>query len=125
MMNDEEILNNGAAPKLNPRLDPFNPENGYDGANTSYSDEFIESYLQTPDKKPELKQVEIDIEKTRLKMKEIGKTLTNLEAVKLSIEQEIEEEQAKRKAEHEEYLKKGIQVMESLDAAGDLREIDL
>jgi len=86
---------------------------------------FIESYLQTPDKKPELKQVEIDIEKTRLKMKELGKTLTNLEAVKLSIEQETEEETARKKAEFEKYLKKGKQYKESLDAAGDLLDIEL
>lgn len=46
VLNDEEILNQGAAPRLNPRLDPFNPENGYNGANTKYSDEFIESYLE-------------------------------------------------------------------------------
>ena len=45
-MNDEEILNEGAAPKLNPRLDPFNPDNGYQGANTRFSDEFQKSYFE-------------------------------------------------------------------------------
>jgi hypothetical protein len=47
VINDEEILNNNAAPRLNPRLNPFNPENGYNpNGDSNYSDEFKESYFE-------------------------------------------------------------------------------
>lgn len=47
VMNDEEILNNNAVPKLDPRLDPFRSENDYDPEGDSiYSDEFKETYFE-------------------------------------------------------------------------------
>ena len=47
VMNDEEILNNNAAPKLDPRLDPFSAENDYNrDGDSSYSGEFKESYFE-------------------------------------------------------------------------------
>ncbi len=46
VLNDEEIFKNNAAPKLDPKLELFNPDNGYDGANTAFSGEFKESYFE-------------------------------------------------------------------------------
>jgi hypothetical protein len=46
VLNDEEIFNNNAAPKLDPKLELFNPDNGYDGSKTTFSDEFKESYFE-------------------------------------------------------------------------------
>lgn len=47
VMNDEEILNNNAVPKLDPRLDPFSKENDYSARGDSkYTDEFKESYFE-------------------------------------------------------------------------------
>lgn len=47
VMNDEEILNNNAAPKIDPRLDPFNAMNDYNSKGESaYSDEFKNTYFE-------------------------------------------------------------------------------
>ncbi|MEX2489294.1 MAG: hypothetical protein WD356_07165 [Pseudomonadales bacterium] len=47
VMNDEEILYENAAPRIDPKLDPFNPANGFNpnGA-SSFSDEFKETYFE-------------------------------------------------------------------------------
>jgi len=47
VINDEEIIASNAAPRIDPRIDPFNPENGYDpnGAST-FTDEFKTSYFE-------------------------------------------------------------------------------
>ena len=47
VINDEEIMNNNAEPRLDLRLDPFNPDNGYNpnGA-TTYTDDFKETYFR-------------------------------------------------------------------------------
>jgi hypothetical protein len=47
VINDEEIMNRNAAPRLDPRLDPFDPENGYNpNGVSSYSDDFKETYFR-------------------------------------------------------------------------------
>jgi hypothetical protein len=46
VMNDEEYFNLNATLKLDPKLELFNPDNGFDGANTVLSDEFKESYFE-------------------------------------------------------------------------------
>jgi hypothetical protein len=47
VMNDEEILNSNAAPKIDPRLDPFNAMNDYNSKGESaYSDEFKNTYFE-------------------------------------------------------------------------------
>jgi len=47
VMNDEEILNNNALPKLDPRLDPFSAENDYNSeGDSNYTGEFKESYFE-------------------------------------------------------------------------------
>jgi hypothetical protein len=47
VINDAEIMATNADPKVDPTLDPFNPDNGYnpDGPST-YSDEFKERYFR-------------------------------------------------------------------------------
>lgn len=47
VINDAEIMATNADPKIDPALDPFNPDNGYnpDGPST-YSDEFKERYFR-------------------------------------------------------------------------------
>jgi len=45
--NDEEVINRGAAPKIDPRLDPFNAMNDYNSeGDSAYSDEFKETYFE-------------------------------------------------------------------------------
>ncbi len=47
VVNDADIMATNALPKIDPALDPFNPDNGFnpDGA-SSYSDEFKERYFR-------------------------------------------------------------------------------
>ena len=45
--NDEEIIEHYAAPKIDPSLDPFNPDNGYNPKGEShYSDAFKDKYFR-------------------------------------------------------------------------------
>lgn len=47
VMNDEEILESNALPKLDPRLDPFSERNNYNGnGDSAYTDEFKEAYFE-------------------------------------------------------------------------------
>jgi hypothetical protein len=47
VINDEEIMNNNTSPRFDSRLDPFNPENGYNPDGVSdYSDDFKETYFR-------------------------------------------------------------------------------
>jgi hypothetical protein len=47
VLNDEEIINSNAAPRLDPRLDPFNIDNGYNPNGVSaYADDFKETYFR-------------------------------------------------------------------------------
>ncbi len=44
--NDEEVINEGAQPKIDPALDPFRPENGYRAGASHYSDAFKAKYFR-------------------------------------------------------------------------------
>ncbi len=47
IINDQEIMEQNALPKIDPQLDPFNPENGYDpNGNSKYSAEFQDRYFR-------------------------------------------------------------------------------
>ena len=47
VMNDEDILNSNAVPKIDPRLDPFNEMNDYNSKGESaFSDEFKNTYFE-------------------------------------------------------------------------------
>jgi hypothetical protein len=47
VINDNEVMNENAAPRLDPRLDPFNIENGFNpNGESSYSDDFKETYFR-------------------------------------------------------------------------------
>lgn len=45
IINDEEIIENNAAPKFDPALDPFDPIHGYDPGGSQYSEEFKERFF--------------------------------------------------------------------------------
>ena len=68
--NDEGVMNSSAVPKIEPKLDPFNPENGYkpDGT-TSYDDDFKETYFRA---QSERMNRLIDIALAKLKKIEAG-----------------------------------------------------
>lgn len=70
VINDEEIFATGAAPKLDPKLELFNPENGYDGANTVFPDEFKQSYFEAQSRR--MNKL-IEIAQARMKLIEEGK----------------------------------------------------
>jgi len=44
IINDAEIINNNAAPKFDPALDPFDPKHGYNPNGSTYTDEFKERF---------------------------------------------------------------------------------
>jgi len=70
VMNDEEILNNNAVPELDPRLDPFNPDNDFNrDGDSGYSDEFKESYFEAQSRRMN-KLIDIALE--RMKQVEAG-----------------------------------------------------
>jgi hypothetical protein len=47
VLNDQEIMDQNSAPRLDPRLDPFNPDNGYNPNGVSdYPDDFKETYFR-------------------------------------------------------------------------------
>ena len=47
VVNDAEIMNENAAPRVDARLDPFDPENGYNpGGVSEYSGDFQETYFR-------------------------------------------------------------------------------
>jgi hypothetical protein len=69
VLNDLEIFNNNAAPKLDPKLELFNPDNGYDGSKTAFSDEFKESYFEAQSAR--MNQL-IEIAQERMKQIEAG-----------------------------------------------------
>jgi len=65
VVNDAEIISENQLPRLDPALDPFNPENGYneDGAST-YSEEFKKRYFEAQTRRMnqliELAQAKLD-----------------------------------------------------------------
>jgi hypothetical protein len=47
VINDREVMDENALPRLDPRLDPFNPENGYNPEGVSeYTEDFKETYFR-------------------------------------------------------------------------------
>ena len=47
VINDREVMDQNAAPRLDPRLDPFDPDNGYNPDGISdYPDDFKETYFR-------------------------------------------------------------------------------
>ncbi|NNE37127.1 MAG: hypothetical protein HKN08_02385 [Gammaproteobacteria bacterium] len=70
IINDEAILNHNASPRFDTRLDPFNPENGYNPNGVSdYSDDFKETYFRA---QSERMNRLIDIAEQRLGQIEAG-----------------------------------------------------
>ncbi len=45
IINDEEIIKQNATAKIDPALDPFDPEHGYDPKGSTYTEEFKERYF--------------------------------------------------------------------------------
>ena len=70
VINDEEIMERNADTRLDPRLDPFNPDNGYNpNGVSSYSDDFKETYFRAQsDRMNRL----IDIARERMQQIEAG-----------------------------------------------------
>ncbi|MDX1498506.1 MAG: hypothetical protein R3176_01330 [Woeseiaceae bacterium] len=65
VVNDEEILNGNAEPKIDPRLDPFNPMNDYNAdGESAFSDEFKETYFEAQSRRMN-KLIDIALERMR------------------------------------------------------------
>ncbi len=67
--NDRAILDKNAEPVIDPRLDPFNPDNGYKEGKTTFTDEFKASYFEAQSKRM---NALIDIALERMKQIEEG-----------------------------------------------------
>jgi len=80
--------------------------------------QFLDSYLDKPEKLPEIKKLEINISKTRTTMQEIGKKLANMEATKLAIEEKEEQAKEQAKKDDDEETRKQKRVIDSIKASG-------
>lgn len=68
--NDRAILSENAEPEIDPRLNPFNPDNGYENSRITYPDEFKAAYFEAQSKRM---NTLIDIALDRMEQIEEGK----------------------------------------------------